>query len=185
MNEATPPDRSSHPQMQLLPWYLSGTLNIVETRQVTAHLAHCELCRGELESLTLMRRVVRQSFAESGPGVAGKMTRTPVGIILACVFALQLAVIVRLWTARPVAAATAAVGAPRKGTQLRLIPNPNISARLLEDFLHRLEARMVDGPDGDGSYVVVIPTADPGLVAETVAVIQSRPEVIARVATEK
>ena len=68
---------------------------------------------------------------------------------------------------------------------MRLIPNPNISARLLEDFLHRLEARMVDGPDGDGSYVVVIPTADPGLVAETVAVIQSRPEVIARVATEK
>ncbi len=127
-----------------------------------------------------MRRLVRQSFAEPRPGLTRK-TVTRAGVVLACVFGLQLAAIIRLWTTRPPPAATTTAGRPSEGTQLRLLPNPNASARLLEDCLHRLELRIVDGPDGDGSYVAVIQTADPGRVAETVAVLQSRPEVIARV----
>ena len=169
--------------MQLLPWYLSGTLNIVETRQVTAHLGHCELCRAELESLTLMRRVVRQSFAEPGPGVPRRIVAR-VGVVLAAVIALQLALIIGLWPRHPVTA-TLPARPLQVGTPLRLLPNPSASARLLEDLLHRFDARIVDGPDSDGSYLVVIPTADPGHMAETVAVLQSRPEVVIRVATVK
>jgi hypothetical protein len=184
MNERMSADPSSHPQVQLLPWYLSGTLNSVETRQVTAHLGQCELCRAELESLTLMRRIVRQSFADPGAGMP-RRTVAAVGVVLASVIAVQLAVIIRLWPTSPINGAPPTPVPPRVGTSLRLLPNPNASTGLLEEFLQRLQARIVDGPDSDGSYVVVIPTTDPGRVAETVAVLQSRPEVVVRAATVK
>ena len=171
---------SNHPQLQLLPWYLSGTLGIVERRQVTSHLADCELCRSELESLTLMRRIVRQSFAEPGPGIAHRTVAAGTGV-LACVIALQLGLIIHLWPTRPVAALAGIPDPPRQGTALRLLPNPDASVRIIDEFLRGLGARIVDGPDGEGSYVVLIPTADPGTVAETVAVLESHPEVVARI----
>jgi len=65
-NRSTRPP--AHLSLQLLPWYLSGTLNDTERRQVTAHLARCHVCRAELEALTLVRRMVREAFAESPPG---------------------------------------------------------------------------------------------------------------------
>jgi anti-sigma factor RsiW len=65
-NRSTRPP--AHLSLQLLPWYLSGTLNDTERRQVTAHLARCHVCRAELEALTLVRRMVREAFAESAPG---------------------------------------------------------------------------------------------------------------------
>ena len=51
--------------MQLLPWYLSGTLSELERKQVTAHLARCPDCLAELESLTLLRQLLREAFTES------------------------------------------------------------------------------------------------------------------------
>ncbi len=55
----------NHFQMQLLPWYLSGTLSELERKQVTAHLARCPDCLAELESLTLLRQLLREAFTES------------------------------------------------------------------------------------------------------------------------
>jgi hypothetical protein len=72
MNDRQSDAPPGHPLMQLLPWYLSGTLNDTERRQVAAHLARCHVCRAELEALTLMRRMVREAFAESA---AGRMRR--------------------------------------------------------------------------------------------------------------
>jgi hypothetical protein len=76
MNETESAGPPPHPQMQLLPWYLSGTLNDVERRQVTVHLAHCQVCRAELEALTLVRRIVRESFAEIAPGFFGRLVQS-------------------------------------------------------------------------------------------------------------
>lgn len=75
MNESAAAGPPGHPQIQLLPWYLSGTLNDTERRQMTVHLAHCQLCRAELEALTLVRRIVRESFADSAPGLFRRMLR--------------------------------------------------------------------------------------------------------------
>jgi len=75
MNESAAAGPPAHPQIQLLPWYLSGTLNDAERRQVTVHLAHCHVCRTELEALTLVRRIVRESFAESTPGLLRTILR--------------------------------------------------------------------------------------------------------------
>src|SRR5689334_22116277 len=75
MNERPSAGPPEHPQIQLLPWYLSGTLNNIERRQVTTHLAHCQACRAELEALTLVRRIVRESFAQSSPGFLSRLLR--------------------------------------------------------------------------------------------------------------
>lgn len=73
MNERASAGPPEHPQIQLLPWYLSGTLNNIERRQVTAHLAHCQACRAELEALTLVRRIVRESFAQAPPSLLRRL----------------------------------------------------------------------------------------------------------------
>jgi anti-sigma factor RsiW len=75
MNERASAGPPGHPQIQLLPWYLSGTLHNIERRQVTAHLAHCQACRAELEALTLVRRIVRESFAQAPPGLLSRLLR--------------------------------------------------------------------------------------------------------------
>lgn len=178
MNERATPDPPIHPQMQLLPWFLSGTLHEVERQQVTAHLAHCHVCRAELESLTLMRRILRDSFAESKPRLPGRTVVRAGAVLACCVIGLQLAMIIRLWTPRPVTAPTATTqGRPLAGTRLRFVANPDARAQPLEEFLRSVAARIVAGPDGEGSYVVEIPTIDPGRVAQTLAALQSHPEI--------
>jgi hypothetical protein len=172
MNDRASPDPKNHPQRQLLPWYVSGTLNPLETRQVTMHLAHCQMCRMELESLTLMRRVVRESFTEPRSRVI-RRTVARSGVVL--LISLQLAVIFHLWPTRPVPAATPI--RPQVRTTLRFLPNPDASARMLEEFLRNLAAQIAGGPDGDGSYRVEIPTTDPKQVAATLAALQSHPEI--------
>ena len=125
MSETESPHDGIHPQALLLPWFLSGTLEAAERKQVTAHLAECAACRTELESLTVLRRLLRDSFSEtepnrsladaartSGPSraastrMAGGPLITPRfwGVLAACLIGIQLAVIVRLWTQPPVPA---------------------------------------------------------------------------------
>src|SRR4029077_10658133 len=109
---------------------------------------------------------------------SSRVTRRTVarlGVVLACVMGLQLAVIFHLWPTHPVPAD--ASGHRHVRTTLRFLPNPEASARMLEEFLRALAARIVGGPDGDGSYLVEIPTTDPNRVAATLAVLQSHPEI--------
>lgn len=44
---------------ELLPWLVNGTLNDSQARQVEAHLAECEACRGEMASQSLLRQLMR------------------------------------------------------------------------------------------------------------------------------
>lgn len=53
-----PPD--PHEQCwQLLPWFVNGTLNESQVRQVEAHLVECEACRGEMAQQSLLRELMR------------------------------------------------------------------------------------------------------------------------------
>lgn len=49
---------------ELLPWYLNGTLEPKERREVEAHLGECPSCRLELEELRGLREVAAASEAE-------------------------------------------------------------------------------------------------------------------------
>ena len=44
--------------VELIPWYVNGTLNEVETDRVSAHLAGCATCRAQIDAeLELARQI--------------------------------------------------------------------------------------------------------------------------------
>lgn len=59
-------DTEQHP-LDLLPWYVNGSLSAGEQQQVAAHLQGCEACRAEVELLRAMRDVSKQ-VTEPVPG---------------------------------------------------------------------------------------------------------------------
>jgi len=71
MSEPDRKDLDVHPQVLLLPWYLSGTLSAGEQAEVAEHLASCTACRDELESLQDFGPSIRSAFADlSAPSPA-------------------------------------------------------------------------------------------------------------------
>lgn len=53
------PDTLHESVMQLLPWYVNGTLEAAERRSVEHHLEHCAECRDNVELLSQVRHSVR------------------------------------------------------------------------------------------------------------------------------
>lgn len=53
----------SHPEI-LLPWYVNGTLDGEELRQVEEHLRSCLACRREVDELRQLRRRVKEVAGE-------------------------------------------------------------------------------------------------------------------------
>ena len=49
-----------HPEVELLPWYATGTLGEADRERVAQHLASCRDCTRELEDLTEIRRVLTE-----------------------------------------------------------------------------------------------------------------------------
>lgn len=120
MSETEPPHDGIHPEALLLPWFLSGTLEAAERKQVTAHLAQCAACRTELESLTVLRRLLRDSFIETK---WDRAKHRGWGLLAACLIGVQLAVIIRLWTAPHVPAQLITRDLAPASPQLRCTPS--------------------------------------------------------------
>lgn len=57
----------SHPS-ELLPWYVNGTLEEDELREVEEHLRSCVACRREVEEWGELRRGVQQAAPQPPPG---------------------------------------------------------------------------------------------------------------------
>lgn len=55
---------TAHPAAELLPWYLTGTLKEPERRAVDEHLATCQECRDELQTLVKLRAPLRTTWAD-------------------------------------------------------------------------------------------------------------------------
>lgn len=68
MKPREPFDSTTHAQMSLLlPWYLNGTLEVDELREVEAHLKRCLTCRRELQQLSLLQERWRRIPAADLP----------------------------------------------------------------------------------------------------------------------
>lgn len=59
MNAAQPQPACPDEAARLLPWFVNGTLPLVDTQFVEAHLAACETCRSDAAALTRMRTLLR------------------------------------------------------------------------------------------------------------------------------
>jgi len=68
-----------HPEVELLPWYATGTLGEADQQRVARHLESCHDCSRELEDLTHIRRALtelsRQEAEPSGSLARSVMAR--------------------------------------------------------------------------------------------------------------
>lgn len=68
-------DNARHTQAELLPWYVNGTLDAAERRDVERHLESCAQCRGELPLLAGMRDVLAAPVNSSASGFDDLLAR--------------------------------------------------------------------------------------------------------------
>jgi len=168
--------------MQLLPWYVNGTLGGAERARVEQHVRECVACRRELESQRRLSEVVR---SEAPPAALAKglarlsaqidaveTSDTPVGTrlawwrrpaLLAPLVLIQLVVIATLlFVDRPApvaeyrALSTPAV-AGRAQDAVVVIFDPAVTQRRVQELLGALDARIVNGPNAHGAYTLEVP----------------------------
>jgi len=174
-------DPEHHATLELLPWYVNGTLERGERAQVEAHLCACLPCRRELEAQRALQSAVSASpqdleltqalagmhahlnAAERGP-LPSLMQRLwhrshP---LLRGALALQLVVILGLAAVlalRPPAQyrtlSSQAAGAEQR-TGIAVIFNAGSSEEEVRDLLAQLRLRIVDGPTDAGAYTLVV-----------------------------
>lgn len=62
---------TQHP-IDLLPWYVNGSLSDPEKQAIKTHLASCATCQEEVDFLTLIRSQVKNAAPTSKPGELSK-----------------------------------------------------------------------------------------------------------------
>jgi len=171
-----------HSQALLLPWFLAGTLTEFEREAVSAHLSACRSCQVELEALRASRSLVRDALAAESVArpelekrvmqaitaeravtaaapraaphdAAGAVRwwRLAAGVAIAAVAVETVMIAVR--SERPVPVVASRALAPER-MRIELTLEPEASEATVRDLLIGLHARIVDGPDAGGRYIV-------------------------------
>lgn len=162
--------------LELLPWYLNGTLTGGERAQVEAHLSACLPCRRELEAQRALQsavsalpqhpelsRALAHAHAQldaAERGLFGRLWDSSHPLLRGAL-AVQLAVIVALAAVlamqppagyRTLSAQTGA----QQPTGVAVIFNDGRSEQEVRDLLTQLGARIVDGPTETGAYTLAV-----------------------------
>ncbi len=177
MAEIIPLRGCSHEQvLHLLPWYTNGTLDDDERSRVEEHLADCADCRTEAEGDARLAREmasldtnVEHGWKAINARVDGLRPRhspvpllrrrIPVGWMLA---GQAAAVAFAVYVAVPTPQADTtyhALGSPpanQAGTVV-IVFQPEASEREIRSALLSGEARIVDGPNDSGAYILQVP----------------------------
>jgi anti-sigma factor RsiW len=157
---------------QLLPWYVTGTLNREDTALVEQHLGECAECREDLETETALAREIKalpgdadQGWAALKAGIeAGPAGMAPVAMRRRAITRWHLAAVAGLATAASVATfllvrppslyrTLSAPLSPADGN-LIVIFTPESPEAALRTMLMQNGARIVDGPTSVGAYVL-------------------------------
>ena len=177
MAEIIPLRGSPHEQvMQLLPWYTNGTLDADETARVEAHLADCAECRAEAEADVALAREIASldhsveagwtaldakldAASRSSSTVTFLKRRIPVAWMIAGqAAAVVLAIVVAVPLAVPDPTYRALGSAPaNEAGNVVIVFQPEISEQDMRAALLRSDARVVDGPNASGAYVLRVP----------------------------
>lgn len=174
---------SVHVEAQrLLPWLVNGTLEFDEREWLQRHLDTCTACQREFQSLQVEQAACRDSRAPPGDVEAGwrrlqhrlaSMDRpegrrgsararwTPAPRWLAWALMVQTALLLALaaavwWPrAQPTMYHTLATPVARTGN-LVIVFDPQLSELQLRRMLAASQARIVDGPNEAGAYVLAV-----------------------------
>jgi len=173
-----------HEDVQLLlPWYLTGAIDLADKLKVEAHLRDCSQCRAELASERDLIGLWNGAPLEVGDGwprlrdrLAAQTSRSPrrlgvnldwralaprLGWALAAAQAVTLLVIGvgMLSPQRPgLYHALAAPAATPIGNAIVMFRS-DTSAKAMSDLLTANQARIVDGPTSAGAYLLQTPPA--------------------------
>ncbi|HUE79360.1 MAG TPA: zf-HC2 domain-containing protein [Sphingomicrobium sp.] len=177
MAEIIPLRGSSHEQiLQLLPWYTNGTLDANERAGVEAHLADCADCRAEADGDEVLAREMAsldtnvehgwKSISARVDGVRQGSAPVPLlrrRIPVAWMLAGQAAAVAfAVYVAVPSSQmdgtyrALGSADANEAGT-VAIVFQPDASERQIRSALLRGGARIVDGPNDSGAYVLRVP----------------------------
>jgi predicted anti-sigma-YlaC factor YlaD len=176
---------------QLLPWFVTGKLEVLERERVQAHLEHCAECREELATESnLARHMAQQAPAVDAPDVerglrlisrsldADLPARAPrgrsgwlkaaapwLGWAVAAQCLLLLGVV--LWRgAAPATYHALGSAAPSDAANVVVIFRPETPERELRALLRSSGARVVGGPTTSDAYLLrVAPAARAAIVA--------------------
>jgi len=177
----------------LMPWYATGRLDAADQARVEAHLATCPECQADLR---LERRLIGEVAAirvESEPAWAAMKARLEghapssrqagrlrrrlaawrVGLALAAPAALAALVwVIAAPQQHPVYHVMG--GAPVAGADLVVAFRPDVREGDMRRLLLGSDARLVDGPNAAGAYLLSVPIRERAAV---LARLRARPEV--------
>ncbi len=178
---------SPHEQAQeLLPWYANGTLALAEAAAIEAHLAECDECRAELASERSLARDVAALPLDSEHGWATMSRRLdsaararqahPPRFFLqqkiavgwsAAITLAAAALVFTLATSLPREAAVQTYhvlgAAPSSRTgNIVILFKPVATEQEMRAAMIKADARLVDGPSANGSYLVRVGAGDRG-----------------------
>jgi hypothetical protein len=178
-----------HEEVQLiLPWFVNGTLDPEETALVETHLAECGDCRVDLEAERALSREAaavsidtkrnlaalteRLDSRQPRPAVVTLLRkRVSIGWMLAGQFATAAAVLLAIYTpslTEPPVQTYHTLGAPsdRAAGNVVIVFHPENSESEIRAALLATDARIVDGPNASGAYVLRVPQAQRSAVVD-------------------
>jgi anti-sigma factor RsiW len=180
MAEITRLHGSPHEQVQrLLPWYNNGTLDSDEATMVEAHLAECPECRFEAKADAVLAREVAGLPTDMGhgwalpggeadikpPALKSNVTffrrRVPIswmlgGQAVAAMLVGGIFLSIPAVPARQTYHALASAPVTAVGNAV-VVFRPETSEATMRSTLLQSEARVVDGPNVSGAYVIQLP----------------------------
>ena len=186
----------------LLPWYVNGTLEGEERRQVEAYLERSSHARDEVELLRALRRQVKDEAVESSPGelglqrlkrqmkqeaaqpqdrMAGRTITVasfwrPLAVAACLVVMVQAGIMVGLggFGTTDGGVTTASGGSP---AVLQVTFAPEATEQQIRDVLQQAGASIADGPTALGVYNLRLVDADRS-VEEALATLRASGDVV-------
>lgn len=186
----------------LLPWYVNGTLEDAERRQVEAYLERSSHARDEVELLRALRQQVKDEAIESSPGelglqrlkrqmkqeaaqpqdrMAGRTITVasfwrPLAVAACLVVMVQAGIMVGLggFGTTDGGVTTATGGSP---AVLQVTFAPEATEQQIRDLLQQAGASIADGPTALGVYNLRLVDAE-GSVDEALATLRASGDIV-------
>ncbi|GAB3361242.1 zf-HC2 domain-containing protein [Lysobacter tyrosinilyticus] len=178
--------RAHNEVQRLLPWLANDALEADERERVQRHLDACAECRRDLQEMLALQALIadraeqgtdgdadagwqrmRQRIGPTRPGrdswwqaLSRSWTRAPTWMAWAVALqaGLTVALAAALWWPRSEPVAYRALGhVMARNGNLLIVFDPAISEAQLRRLLDVSDARIVDGPNEAGAYVLAVP----------------------------